>query len=123
MIQLDEGKLAGYTWVWNSNLAYITDGFYLNLPDDTMYNFKGYTPKKYRGFGFQSIRHLKLLELLEDEGVSRLFGYVDQINPRSLYGVKKSGYREVGQLKIANTKKSNVKISLELAHDFWVNKP
>jgi len=122
MLQLDGDKLAGYTWVWNSHLAYIIQGFHLNLPDDTLYNFKGYTPKEYRGFGFQSIRHLKLLDLLKVEGVNRLFGYVDQINPRSLHGVRKSGYKKVGVLKVFDARNEKIQFNLTLDKTFWVEK-
>jgi hypothetical protein len=119
LVQLDGDTLAGYAWVWNSKLAHIVDGFHLNLPDDTIYNYKGYTNPKYRGYGFQAMRHLKLLEFLNSEGITRLFGYVDRTNPRSLRGVAKSGYQPVGQLTISHYKNGDVSFKLKLDSHFW----
>ncbi|MGI9611746.1 MAG: hypothetical protein ACR2QO_02465 [Acidimicrobiales bacterium] len=118
LLQMDGEELAGYTWVWTSKLAYITDGFYLNLPDDTVYNYKGYTPEAYRGFGFQAMRHHKVLELLAPEGVSRLFGYVDHLNYKSRRGQAKSGYVPVGDLVIDRTR-GDVRMSLRVDEDLW----
>jgi hypothetical protein len=118
LVQMDGDKLAGYTWVWTSKLALIVDGFYLNLPDDTVYNYKGYTPSAYRGSGFQAIRHHKVLELLADEGVTRLFGYVDHLNYKSRRGQAKSGYKPVGDLVI-NHRRGKVSVNLEVGADFW----
>src|SRR5690606_34333921 len=55
LLQLDGEKLVGYAWVWNSRLAYIEDGVHVNLPDDTIYNYKGYTNPEYRGYGYQAL--------------------------------------------------------------------
>lgn len=118
LLQLDGDKLAGYTWVWTSKLALIVDGFYLNLPDDTVYNYKGYTPNAYRGAGFQAIRHHKVLELLADEGVTRLFGYVDHLNYKSRRGQAKSGYKPVGTLVIDH-RRGSVAVDLKVGEDFW----
>src|SRR5690606_18344614 len=113
LLQLDGNKLAGYAWIWTHRLAFIAQGYHLNLPNDTIYNYKGYTDPDYRGDGFQALRHVKLLELLRGEGVSRLFGFVDHFNVRSLKGVKKSGYKKVGELVIRhNSKNKQVKMEL-----------
>lgn len=120
LLQLDGDKLAGYAWIWTHRLAYIAQGYHLNLPNDTIYNYKGYTDPDYRGDGFQALRHVKLLELLKDEGVSRLFGFVDHFNVRSLNGVKKSGYKKVGELVIRhNRKNKQVNMKLVLDENFW----
>lgn len=118
LLQLDGDVLAGYTWVWTSKLALIVDGYHINLPDDTVYNYKGYTPQAYRGFGFQAIRHLKVLELMADQGVTRLFGYVDHLNNKSLHGTAKSGYVRVGELIISH-KGGAVTANLTVTEDFW----
>ena len=118
MLQLDKENLVGYSWIWRNNLAHIDDGFHINLPNDTIYNFKGYTSPEYRGDGFQALRHLKLLENLKDSGVNRLFGFVDQYNLRSLNGVKKSGYKRVGEMVI-DRGSEDVRMSLHLKNYFW----
>lgn len=122
LVQWDGDKLTGYAWVWVSKLAYIDDGVYLTLPKDAIYNYKALTLPDYRGFAFQGLRHLKLLEMLKDEGVNRLFGFVDHFNIRSLHGVKKSGYKRVGELVIRK-RKSQVTSKLKLQSDFWPGLP
>ena len=119
LLQMDGEKLAGYTWVWTNKLSLITDGFYINLPDDTVYNYKGYTPPDYRGFGFQAIRHHKVLELLADDGVTRLFGYVDHLNFKSRRGQARSGYVDVGELIIAHKRDGTVAVKMKVDEDFW----
>jgi len=122
LVQFDGNLLTGYTWVWLNKLAYIADGFYLNLPDDAIYNYKALTLPTYRGFGFQGVRHLKLLELLRPEGITRLFGFVDSYNTKSLRGVKKSGFVPVGELVIKK-RGTMVHSQLRLKADFWPGKP
>jgi len=122
MVQMDGDKCTGYAWVWNNTVAYIDDGLYLNLPENTIYNYKAYTDSEYRGLGFQGLRHLKLLKLLKKEGITQLFGFVDHLNTKSLYGVKKSGYRKVGELLIKH-KKGKAQATYKLNDDFWTGKP
>jgi ribosomal protein S18 acetylase RimI-like enzyme len=129
LLQLDGDKLAGYAWIWNSRLAYIedvengvhVDGVHINLPDDTIYNYKAYTNPDYRGYGFQALRHLQLLKLTADEGVRRLFGYVDHFNSDSLKGVHKSGYVPVGELRIRH-RKGRATMILDVDESFWTSK-
>jgi len=118
LLQMDGDKLTGYAWVWNSKLAYIIDGVYINLPAQAIYNFKALTLPEYRGCGYQGLRHLKLLELLKAEGVDQLFGYVHHLNTRSLHGVKKSGYEKVGELNIRH-RRGLVQSKLTLKPSFW----
>lgn len=120
LLQMDGDKLTGYAWVWMSKLAYIDEGFHLNLPNDTIYNFKAFTAPEYRGFGYQALRHLKLLEMLESEGIKRLFGFVEYRNINSLKGVKKSGYEQVGSLTISQSRGTGkVTMKLQLDNNFW----
>ena len=122
LLHIDGKTVTGYAWVWTSNLAYIDNGFYLNLPEDAIYNYKALTLPEYRGFGFQGLRHLKILELLRNEGKARLFGFVNHLNYKSLHGVRKSGYRPVGDL-IFKTTKEVTSASLRLTNNFWAGKP
>ena len=122
LVQWDGDQLTGYTWVWLKKLAYIADGFYLNLPDDAIYNYKALTLPAYRGFGFQGLRHVKLLELLRPDGIRQLFGFVASENTRSFRGVRKSGYQVVGELLIRKTGQ-RVQTRLRLNADFWPGKP
>ena len=98
LLQLDGDKLVGFTWVSDSPLIELLWGIHYNLASDMAYNFHGYTTKPYRGTAFQSVRHIKLLELIKPEGKTRLLGYVDHLNHKSLRGVKKSGYVKIGEL-------------------------
>ncbi|HEU4603542.1 MAG TPA: hypothetical protein VFS24_16330 [Steroidobacteraceae bacterium] len=118
MLQMDGETLVGYAWIWTNRLAYIDDGVHLNLPNDTIYNYKGYTNPKYRGKSFQALRHLNLLKLTAPEGVKRLFGFVDHFNSKSLKGVRKSGYVPVGELRIKH-KNGRVRLTVDVQEHFW----
>lgn len=118
LLQLDGGTLAGFAWVAGARLVHIVDGFHLNLPDDAVYNYHSYTAPAYRGYGFQALRHLKLLQMLEHEGKRRLFGFVDELNFKSLNGVIKSGYKRVGKLEITH-RQGKVSVTLQVTADFW----
>lgn len=118
LLQLDGDTLVGYAWIAGSPLVYVAEGFYIRLPDDTLYNYKAWTDPAYRGFGFQALRHLRLLEATASEGVRRLFGYVDGVNFSSLHGVTKSGYERVGELRIVR-RGSRVRLFVRVASDFW----
>ncbi len=119
MLQLDGDRLVGYAWIWTSRLAYIDSGVHLNLPDDTIYNYKGYTNPEYRGGGYQALRHVNLLKLTKAEGVRRLFGFVDHFNTKSLRGVKKSGYVPVGEIVIRCRKGGKVRVRMNVDEHFW----
>jgi GNAT superfamily N-acetyltransferase len=129
LLQLDGDKLAGYAWIWNSRIAYLedvdsngvhVDGVHINLPDDTIYNFKAYTNPDYRGYGFQAVRHRQLLKLTEDEGVRRLFGYVDHFNSNSIKGLTKSGYVPVGELRVRH-KNGRATMVMDVEESFWTS--
>lgn len=118
LLQLDGDALVGYAWIAGSPLVYVAEGFYIRLPDDTVYNYKAWTNPAYRGFGFQALRHLRLLEATAGEGVRRLFGYVDAVNLSSLQGVAKSGYERVGALWISR-RNGRVRLSARVDAEFW----
>lgn len=128
LLQLDGDKLAGYAWIWNSRMAYLedvengvhVDGVHINLPDDTIYNYKAYTNPEYRGYGFQALRHLQLLKMTADEGVRRLFGYVDHFNSDSLKGVRKSGYVPVGELRVRH-RNGRATMVMDVDESFWTS--
>ncbi len=119
LLQMDGDTLVGYAWVWPNHLPYIVDGIHINLPDDTIYNYKSYTAPEYRGYGFQALRHLELLRQLKPNGIRRLFGFVDHLNSKSLRGVKKSGYIKVGELKIKHKANGNVYVNMHIEQHFW----
>ncbi|MHC4973239.1 MAG: hypothetical protein ACYTG3_13000 [Planctomycetota bacterium] len=118
LLQYDGDTLVGYTWLNASPLIHIMWGMHFNLPDDTAYNYKGFTAPAYRGKGFQPLRHLKILEHIRAQGQRRLFGYVDHLNLNSIRGVRKSGYRKVGVLRCVR-KPDRVRFKLEVASDLW----
>jgi hypothetical protein len=118
LLQLDGEKLVGYAWLAASPLVEIMWGFHFNMPDDTAYNYKGFTNPAYRGKGFQPLRHLKLLEHIKQDGQDRLFGFVDQFNLNSLKGVRKSGYKKIGVLRYL-MKNGNVNFKLKVNESGW----
>ena len=118
LLQEDGEKLVGYAWLASSSLVEVGWGFHINMPNDTVYNYKGFTAEEYRGKGFQPLRHLKLLEHVRETGQKRLFGYVDHLNLRSLRGVRKSGYRQVGVLRCTKLQ-GKFRFSLKVDNDNW----
>jgi GNAT superfamily N-acetyltransferase len=118
LLQYDGDALVGYTWLNASPLIHIMWGLHFNLPDDTAYNYKGFTAPAYRGKGFQPLRHLKVLEHIRDQGQRRLFGYVDHLNLNSIRGVRKSGYRKIGVLRCVR-KPDRVRFVLKVSSDLW----
>lgn len=118
LLQLDGDKLVGYAWLASSSLVEIGWGFHFNMPDDTVYNYKGFTAPEYRGKGFQPLRHLKLLEHVKKSGQRRLFGYVDHLNLKSLRGVQKSGYQKIGVLRCLK-KRGRIRFKLDISADNW----
>lgn len=118
LLQLDGDKLVGYTWIGRSALIDINWGFHVNLPDDMVYNYNGYTTPEYRGTAFQALRHLNVLKLIRDEGKLRLMGYVDHLNYKSLSGVAKSGYQRVGVLR-GIRRKGTIRFALTVKESDW----
>ena len=118
LLQLDEDKLVGYSWVAASQLVELLWGFHFNMPDDMAYNYNGYTAPEYRGKSFQGLRHLKMLELVQQTGQKRLFGYVDHMNYNSLRGLAKSGYKQIGVLR-AIKKGGKIHFDLQAEDNSW----
>lgn len=121
LLQFDGDTLVGFTWVAASHLVEIMGGFHFNIPDDTVYNYYGFTAPAYRGKGYQAGRHLKVLEHIKETGQCRLFGYVAQTNLDSLKGVRKSGYKKMGVLRRVK-KRGQVKFVLKVSEDLWSDK-
>jgi hypothetical protein len=118
LLQLDGSKLVGYSWISGAPMIELMWGLHFNLPDDMVYNYNGFTAPAYRGTSFQSLRHLKVLERVREEGKRRLFAYVDDVNFRSLRGVEKSGYQRVGELTGVK-RGGKVRLSLCVDSDSW----
>lgn len=118
LLQMDGERLVGYTWIAKSHLVFLAEGYHINLPDDTVYNYKGFTSEDYRGHGFQALRHSKLLDTVKQDGITRLFGYVDCLNFDSLRGVSKSGYKRVGSATFHRG--SHIRsMTLNMQADIW----
>jgi len=91
-------ELAGYTWAHLSQSPTIIDGIRLKIPQNTIYNYKGFTHPKFRGKGLQSIRYQLLFDNYAGNGYSNLLGYVFRTNWSSRKGQRKGGYRDIGPL-------------------------
>lgn len=118
LLQYDGEALVGYTWISDSSLIDVNWGLHINLPDDMLYNYNGFTTKAYRGTAFQALRHLKVLELTHAQGKRRLIGYVDHLNYASLRGVAKSGYEQVGVIWGVE-RNGKIRFSVQLNADSW----
>jgi len=91
-------ELAGYTWAHPFQSPTIIDGIRLNIPTNTIYNYKGFTHPKFRGKGLQSVRYHRLFNDFEDKAKHRLLGYVEFTNWSSRKGQKKGGYMGMGNI-------------------------
>ena len=122
LLQLDGDQLVGYTWISSTPLVDLDWGLHFNMPDDMVYNYNGYTVRKYRCTAYQGLRHLKVLEHVHAEGKRRLLGYVDHMNYKSLHGVRKSGYRHVGVVR-GVSRKGTAHFTLSVGESFWSTQP
>jgi ribosomal protein S18 acetylase RimI-like enzyme len=118
LLQLDGGRLVGYTWVSCHPITFVTEGLHINLPDDTAYVYRAYTAPAYRGGGFQGLRTQELLRRVRPEGKQRLLCYVEDTNFESLKGVRKSGYQPIGEI-LFTREQGQVRVSLRLAQAYW----
>ena len=91
-------ELAGYTWAHPFLAPTIISGISLKIPNDTIYNYKGFTHPRFRGKGLQSSRYFSLFENFENEAKQRLLGYVEFTNWSSQRGQKKGGYLGIGAM-------------------------
>ncbi len=118
LLQLDGPRLVGFTWISCEALTFVTEGLHLNLPDDTAYVYRAYTAPAYRGGGFQGLRTQELLRRVQREGRRRLLCYVEETNFESLKGVRKSGYRPIGDITFAR-EDGEVRVTLRIADAYW----
>ena len=91
-------ELAGYTWAHPFHTPTIINGICLKIPNDTLYNYKGFTHPKFRGKGLQSARYHGLFHDFGDDAKHRLLGYVEYTNWSSRRGQKKGGYMCIGNI-------------------------
>jgi hypothetical protein len=118
LLQWDGSRLVGYTWASVSPLVFIADGLHVNLPEDTAYIYNTYTADEYRGYGFQALRRVRLMELLAPEGKRRLFCYVLRENLNSVSDIRKSGYERVGEIRLAR-RGGQVRAAIRVTNEFW----
>lgn len=118
LLQLDGENLVGYTWIVDSRLIDIGWGFHVNVPDDMVYNYNGYTTPEYRGTAYQTLRHMKALDHIRSMGKHRLLGYIDHLNLKSLRGSAKGGYKQIGVL--SGTRRGGaVSFELSIQENCW----
>jgi hypothetical protein len=96
LLNLVDGRPAGYTWVHSRGLPEILPGLWLRLPPGWLYNFAAYTHPAFRGSGLQSWRHAAVLRHPAWQGSAGLVGWVRATNHASRRGQGKSGYVPVG---------------------------
>ncbi len=99
-----DGKIAGYTWVHTLGRPLLIPGLRISIPPQYAYNFAGFTPPEYRGYGLQPFRHHEVLNRPEWRDKVGMIGYVDVTNFSSKKGQSKSGYQRVGRLTLIGSK-------------------
>ena len=100
-----DGKIAGYTWVHTLGRPLLIPGLRISIPGNYAYNFAGFTPPEYRGYGLQPFRHHEVLNRPEWRDKVGMIGYVDATNFSSKKGQSKSGYQRLGRLTLIGSKK------------------
>jgi len=79
-------------------------GLRLRVPGTYLYNYAGFTHPSFRGVGLQSHRHRAVLERDEWSDRSALLGYVFATNFASRRGQAKSGYRDIGTIRLLGSR-------------------
>ena len=100
-----DGKIAGYTWIHTLGRPLLIPGLRISIPSQYAYNFAGFTPPEYRGFGLQPFRHHEVLNRPEWRDKVGMIGYVDVTNFSSKKGQSKSGYQRLGRLTLVGSKR------------------
>ncbi len=119
LLQRCGDRVVGETWVAGSNLVSLCRGVHLRLPDDVAYVYRTQTDPEFRGHDYQTARSLELRRRLFQEGKRRFFCYVRCSNFSSLRGVRKSGYRRVGDVHLSWG--GVVKVRLTIAREYWAD--
>ncbi len=99
-----DNEMAGFTCAHLEGRPRIHSGCRLKLPKSLTYNYAGFTFPRFRGHNHQSLRHYELFHQPKWNGKIGLIGYVHYTNWRSLSGVKKSGYQNIGKVWIFGVK-------------------
>jgi hypothetical protein len=99
-----DNNLAGYTWAHTNGCPEFVAGLRLCIPNEYLYNSSAFTHPDYRGYGLQSFRHRKLLNLHQWKDKKGLLGFVVHTNYSSRRGQEKAGYKKIGNIYVIGSK-------------------
>ena len=114
VLQAIHQRLVGVVWVSTAPVVELHPGVCLSLPSDAVYSFRTWTDPAHRGRGLQGRRHLAILALVRGEGRSRLLCFCESTNLASLRGVRRSGCRPIGIVRMLKAGDPRPTIEIEV---------
>ena len=97
---VDGGRLASFGW-YGRRPTPIAQGLYLCFDPRSVYMYKGFTHRDYRGRRLHAIGMTRALLHVLSEGATGLVSYVDSKNQSSLVSCYRMGYEDVGRIYLA----------------------
>jgi len=118
LVQMVEGRVAGLVWVSMRPVVELLPGTSLRVPEDAVYSYRTWTHPDFRGHGLQSVRHQSILDFAREQGRRRFFAFVRSTNFESLKGVRKSGCKPIGSVRV-KTRGGRVSFTVTITDPAW----
>ena len=118
LVQTVDGRFAGLVWLSMRPVVELFPGVRLRVPEDAVYSYKTWTHPDFRGHSLQSLRHRAILDFARAHGRDRLFAFVSSTNFASLKGVRKSGCRPIGTVRVT-TRPDGVSFTVTITDSAW----
>jgi GNAT superfamily N-acetyltransferase len=118
LVQTVDGRFAGLVWLSTRPVVELLPGVRLRVPEDAVYSYKTWTHPDFRGHSLQSLRHRAILDFVREQGRNRLFAFVKSTNFASLKGVRKSGCRPIGRVRVT-TRPDGVSFTVSITDPAW----
>ncbi len=100
LLNYSNDEVAGYTHAHVSGRPILKPHLELEIPDNMIYNFAGFTLPKFRGRNHHGMRHYELMQLPQCLNKRYMIGYVEFDNFAALRGDRKSGYAKIGYILV-----------------------
>jgi hypothetical protein len=118
LVQTIDGRFAGLVWVSTRPVVELLPGVRLRVPADAVYSYRTWTHPEFRGRSLQAQRHRAVLDFARAHGRDRLFAFVSSTNFASLKGVRKSGCRPIGTVRVT-TRPDGVSFTVTITDSAW----
>jgi hypothetical protein len=97
---VDDGRLASFGW-YARRATPLEGGLFLHFDPRSVYMYKGFTHREYRGRRLHAIGMTRALSQVLEEGAAGIVSYVDATNESSLRSCYRMGYEDVGRIYVA----------------------